>query len=231
MSDEVKKFFFNRHNFDENAEEDEGPPPPPMFTEAEMAAAKDTAYRQGKKDGFQESQDNLERKISLFLEQARQGFLMLQTQEAAREKQYEEEAVRLALSVFHRIYPAWMSACGAEDVTAAIQDVLRTVSNQQQIRVEVSSEILSAVEERLKPTLEMMTDVSVSFYGREDFSAGDMMMKWESGGALRDSRKLAERILQSLEKDLPAAEEALAEPPETRQDDTTNTGPDMETID
>lgn len=212
MSDK-KKFFFDRHNFDENAEEEEGPPPPPTFSEEELASAKDTSYQKGKQDGFQDSQASLEKKIEVLLEHAKKSFLDFQSKEAAREKQYEEEAVHLALTVFKSIFPAWVEQQGPAEVEKAIADVLQSASNHQSIRIEVATAMLSATEARFKPITESLSDISISFHGRDDLSETDMRMKWENGGAVRDSQQLSAQILQSLTKELPQQA-----PEETQED-------------
>ena len=203
MSDNKKKFFFDLHNFNDDVEEEEGPPPPPTFSEEELAKAKDASYQKGKQDGFQESQESLEKQISILLENAKHSFLDLQEKEEKREKIYEQEAVYLALEMFQGIYPAWIEDYGPQEVENAMNDVLKGVANQQSIHIEVAPNLLEAVKERFKSIEESLDKISISFHGNESLTVADMRMKWENGGAVRDSQKLAAQILQSLKKELP----------------------------
>ncbi len=222
-----KKFFFDLHNFNDDAEEEEGPPPPPTFSEEELAQAKDAAYRKGKEDGFKESQESLEKKISVLLETTQRSFLDLQAAEADREKRYEEEAVHLALELFKTIYPAWIKKCGPEEVENAIAKVLESVANQQSVHIEVCPALLTAVEERFKPVEDALNNLSLVFHGNDTLTPDDMRMKWENGGAVRDSRKLAAQILQSLTSELPVTpeeeKEDLAENGEKRHNEDIKT--------
>ena len=223
MSDN-KKFFFDLHNFNDDAEEEEGPPPPPTFNEEELAKAKDDAYKKGRQDGFNESQESIEKKISLLLEHAKTTFLEFQTTESEREKIYEQEAVQLSLELFHSIYPDWIETKGKKEVENAIIGVLSNVSGQQNIKIEVSPELLEPIEERLKPIREKLSDISISLQANNSLDNNDMRMKWDNGGAIRDSKKLAAQILQRLENELDVKtskedippEEDLADVPETR---------------
>ncbi len=231
MSDKKKKFFFDLHNFTEGAEEDEGPPPPPTFSEEELAKAREEGYQKGKKDGFDESQQSLEKTISLLLENSKQAFLELQAAEQERENLYEREAVYLSVDVFRNIYPAWVAEFGPKEVENAISDVLKTAANQQNIKIEVAPTILNAIEERLEPITAQLSDIHLIFHGNDALNENDMRLKWDNGGAVRDSEKLAAHILQALTEDLPEkpvteqtdTQEDLAEQQETRHNKTINT--------
>lgn len=209
MPKDTQKFLFHLHNFDEK-EEDDGPPPPPTFSEDELGQAKKEAYEQGKQAGFQESQNSLEKQIAVLLEKSQGTFLELQAAEAQRERRYEEEAAHLALKMFQSIYPAWVSEKGEAEVMNAIDHVLKSSANQQSIRIEVSSELLKAVEERFKPASDALSTYTLSFHGRENLQADEMCMTWENGGAVRDTKTLSEQILQTL---LEGLEELSDEPP------------------
>ena len=225
--DDRKKFLFDLHNFGDDAAEDDGPPPPPTFSEEELSAAKTAAYEQGKKDGYTDSQNSIEKQISILLENAKQSFFELQSKELEREKVYEQEAVMLALRVFEGIYPSWVSELGPEEVKNAVVNILRNAANQQNIKIDVSSNLLSAIEERLKPIQEELSGISISLNANEALSDNDMRIKWDNGGAVRDSEQLAAQILQSLKSEMPDSalrkEEDLAEKEETRHNEEIET--------
>ena len=225
--DDRKKFLFDLHNFGDDAAEDDGPPPPPTFSEEELSAAKTAAYEQGKKDGYTDSQNSIEKQISILLENAKQSFFELQSKELEREKVYEQEAVMLALRVFEGIYPSSVSELGPEEVKNAVVNILRNAANQQNIKIDVSSNLLSAIEERLKPIQEELSGISISLNANEALSDNDMRIKWDNGGAVRDSEQLAAQILQSLKSEMPDSalrkEEDLAEKEETRHNEEIET--------
>lgn len=224
MSDNKKKFFFDLHNFNDDAEEEEGPPPPPTFSEEELAKAKEDAYKKGRQDGFNESQESIEKTISLLLENAKASFLELQALENMREKRYEEEAVLLSIDLFNSIYPHWLEEKGIAEVKNAIEAVLKMASGQKNIKIEVSPDLREPIEKRLELLKEELSEISISLHANETLSNGDMRMKWDDGGAVRDSKRLAAQILQSLEseledggvRDAKSTEEALADTAETR---------------
>ncbi len=228
MSDK-KKFFFDLHNFADDAQEDEGPPPPPTFSEEELAKAKDEAYQKGKKDGFADSQESIEKQISLLLDNAKHSFMDIQAHEMARETQYEEEAIILALHLFNSIYPAWVDTHGPQEVENAISETLKQAANQQSIRIDVAPDLLAPIEARLKPIQDELSGLSITINGVDSLSKSDMRMKWTNGGAVRDTRKLAAQILHSLTKDLPEEtiqknEECLADQEETRHNEEITDG-------
>jgi flagellar biosynthesis/type III secretory pathway protein FliH len=201
-----KKFLFDLNNFDEH--EDEISEEELAFREkesellkthaTEIERIKKQSYEQGKKDGYEDSRQSLEQKITLLLERSKHGFLELQAAEQERERRYEEEANILALRVFKGIYPAWVADYGAEEVSRNITAVLERAANQKSIQIEVAPSLQEEMQRRLAPVQDSLTDLSFTVNAAADLGESDFRMKWTDGGAVRDSAALARSILEEL---------------------------------
>ncbi len=226
---EKKKFFFDINNFDEHA--DEVSEEELAFIEREkelktshkdeLLKTKNDAYEQGKKDGYEEARQSLEQKIALLLENAKHSFMELQANEQTRENRYEEEAAHLGVHIFKGIYPAWSTELGLLEIEAKIKDVLNRVTNQKSLIIEVSSLLSEEMERRLEPIRTELGSLSIQIEGKDHMEAGDFRITWKDGGAVRDTKKLAARILEELKpgeisSDTDMIEENLAESEETR---------------
>lgn len=228
-----QKFFFDLHNFDEDADE---PAQEEIDQEEleriaveqdqerqrqeEIKQAREEAYQQGKKDGFEESRQSLEQKIAHLLDTAQNSFDELQRQEHLREQRYEREAVHLSSTLLHKLFPVWADTYGLEEIEQQIREVLQRAANQQAIRIEVSPSILEELQKRLEPVITALSDISVFVSAREDLPENDFKMSWANGGAVRDSQQLVEQILQEFQSaEMGAAEEALAHPAEDLQNE------------
>lgn len=222
---EKKKFFFDLNNFDEHT--DELSEEEVAFLEKESALkeahkeevqrTRENSYEKGKQDGYEEARQSLEQKIALLLENSKQGLLELQANEHLREKRYEEEAAFLALHIFKGIYPAWTEKLGLGEIEHIIQEILRRVSNQKSVIIEVNSALKEELERRMEPLRDELTPLTFDINGKDTLSEADFKVSWADGGAVRNSHELALQILNELEQSLPPShEESLAETAETR---------------
>lgn len=229
---EKKKFFFDINNFDEHADEISEEELAFIEREKELKTShkdellktKNDAYEQGKKDGYEEARQSLEQKITLLLENAKHSFMELQANEQSRENRYEEEAAHLGVHVFKGIYPAWSSELGLLEIEAKIKDVLHRVTNQKSITIEITSSLAEELERRLEPIKTELGSLAIQIEGKDHMEAGDFRMAWKDGGAVRDTKKLATRILEELKageisSDMDMIEENLAETEETRHNE------------
>ena len=65
----AEKFFFDVNHFDDDFEEEieEEEPPPPVFSEDELTAAKDAAYRRGRQEALAEAEASREKQIATLI--------------------------------------------------------------------------------------------------------------------------------------------------------------------
>ena len=197
-----EKFYFNVNIFDEKEEPTE--PPPPMFSEGELASARQQGFAQGKQEGIQETQDSIAKHTAKILEKISQDVQILFTAETEREKRYEREAVTLTLAIFQKLFPIYKEKFGFEELKGELESILRKQEGQKQITVHVAP---AAVESLKAHIANSKSNVNFLVEGDETLGIGACRLAWVDGGAVRDSDAMAAQV-ETVLKDLLAVKAA-----------------------
>ena len=207
MTDIKEKFFFDQNIFDEDGnieaeilEEEE--PPPPVFSEAELEAAKKAAFQNGHAQAKQEAEESHAQHLSILLETLSRDMSCLFSQEAAREKLYEREAVALTLSVFEKLFPYMAEKNSFDELSGALEKVLSGYNGKQCVQIRVNPAFSQGVEGFLKELQSKNADIRFDVQSDETLADGACKLAWEDGGALHDTQAMAEEVLSILKDGL-----------------------------
>lgn len=197
-----EKFFFDINIFDEKQEPDV--PPPPTFSEQELAAEQQRSFSEGKRLGLKESTEAREQHIARVLESIAANVTTLFAAEAAREKSYEVESVRLCLAVFEKAFPLYLEKFGAEELKHHLEAVLKRHENQKQIQIHVAPDVAEGINAHLVKLRDKLPGLDFTVQPDETLTTGACRLSWADGGAVRNPALLAGEI-ESVLKDLLAA--------------------------
>jgi flagellar assembly protein FliH len=204
----TNKFLFDLNNFDapdiieeEIVEEEiEIAPPPPMFSEDDLEATKAVAHATGRNEGMQEERTKREQQIADALTQLVTNFSTLFAAETYREKQYEEESLKLSLEIIDRLAPSLQTRLGAEALKTALSSALKTQSEQAEIKIEVHPEMANDIDKLIEdiwpdkesaPRYKILADSTLD--------VGACALSWKDGGMVRTPDKTAEDIKTAIE--------------------------------
>lgn len=185
------------------------PEPPPMFSEEELALARDAAFAEGRQAGMAEIQRQTERLTANALIALVDQIGTLQRQQDEAQEANSRAAVRVAQAVLKKVLPATCEAHAFEEVTRVVEQVVEHILDEPRIIVKVAEPLVDSVRERLEAVCQ-----SHGFEGRvvvqadARLSVGDCRVEWTDGGAERDQARLMQEIDATVER-------ALA-PPERR---------------
>lgn len=202
------KFLFNLNNFDapEEAveeiieEEIEQEPPPPTFSEDDLEAAKAIAHAGGVREGIAEEKARREQKTSELLEKIADNFSSLFAAEQYREKQYEEESVRLAIETLNIALPALASKIESETLQSVIKQNLQKQAEQSEIIIELNPDDTADIEKMLGVLWKDNDNAPrCKIIENEDIAVGGCSLSWADGGLIRDPAKTAETIRDELQ--------------------------------
>lgn len=208
-----KKFLFDIHVFDEEGKDLNALPdlpPPPMFSEGELAQAHADGFAQGKKEGLAEAAASREQFIARLLETISAHFQTLFAAEHMREKEYEHESARLALTILNKIFPVLNEQVGQEELKKAIVDILGQSAGKGVIEIEVAEDCAGEIDALLRrkwPEGEKAPAYTVK--GRADLKTGACRMIWADGGAVRSPAVIAEKMKERLIALLPYGDSVL----------------------
>ncbi len=204
------KFLFDLNDFntpDESIEEEVVieeeifvEPPPPSFSEDDLEAAKTIAHASGRMEGMNEEKEKRDQKISDTLEQIKNNFSSLHAAETYREKQYEEETLRLALSVIHKLAPSLQSALGKEALKSALEKTLTAQTGHTEIRIEVHPDTASDIDALIDSIWPDKEDAPrYKVVADSNLTSGSCALSWKDGGMMRDHEKIADDITSAIE--------------------------------
>lgn len=175
-----------------------------MFSAEELEAARSGGYAEGYALAKREAEESEARRTAHILEAIRQDMKLLFEAENARARQYEREAVELALAVFKRLFPYYQAAHGFSELTASIEQVLRRQEGQNAITIYVAPDAVEPLQAKIPP---FQGAGSLKIQGDAGIAAGSCRLAWAEGGAARDINALAGEI-ETLLKDLLAGKAA-----------------------
>lgn len=200
------KFLFDLNNFDAPEEEEEiieeieAEPPPPTFSEDELATAKAMAHATGRTEGIQEEKESREQFVTDVLKTISDDFSTLFAAETYRERQYEEESLRLSLEVLDLLAPSLKTRLGEEALKNALKEILTKQSDQSEIRVEVHPDTANDIDKLIEsiwadpdnaPRYKVVADNTLE--------KGACTLSWKDGGMIRKPDQTANDIKTAIE--------------------------------
>lgn len=198
-----RKFLFDMHIFDAPPKEEipeDLPPPPPVFSEEELAVAKDVAFEMGRQQGKKEEQESRDQVVTTLLSRIADQFSHLFAAESMRESVFEKEAVRLSIAALDVLFPTLSSHVGRSDVLDALQKTLTDHKKNKEILIKVPMGMKTDVEAliiRIRATEQ--DSVLWRIIEMPDMLPGDCTLEWADGGAVRDSAAAAFAIRKKME--------------------------------
>lgn len=204
----TNKFLFDLNNFDTPEEEEEiiveeeveVEPPAPTFSEDDLEAVKAVAHATGRNEGMQEERGRREQKIADALTKILENFSTLFAAEIYRERQYEEEALKLALKIIDALAPSLQTRLGQEALKNALNEVLKSQSEQSEIKIEVHPDMATDIDKFIEdiwpdkdsaPRYKVLADNTIE--------VGACALSWKDGGMIRKPEKTAEDIKTAIE--------------------------------
>ncbi len=201
---EPNKYLFDLNNFDSGVDFDPEHPPAPTFSEEEVAAARAAGFADGLKKGLADAQAGRDQQIVDLTRKISGDMHILLAAERGRQEQFEQDLISLVQDLYAKTFPILNAEYGLPQITETIKSVLSRIDDVASVVIEVSTEDLDDVSERLKPLIHQHTG-QILMMPQSDLVPGSFRMKWKDGGAMRDTAQLAQELTEALAALLPAA--------------------------
>ena len=200
------KFMFER-DFDEEeiaaravaeeileAVEEQEPEPEevaPSFTEEDMAAAKEMAYADGRKQGTTEALNSVEAKTAETLTSVGEKLGNFVIEQQASQEELRNDAVQLCAALVRKLLPSLADQQAFEDVAAMTTEVVQGLLREARIMVRVNESLAAMLKERLSAHLtELGYEGVLKVTGDENVAMGDCTIEWSDGSAVRSMADL-----------------------------------------
>ena len=203
------------------------PPPPPTFSAAELEAARQQGYGQGRTEGLQQGrtealtgQDKL---LAQLLDSISFRLAEVMTEQAARFAQSQEAILQIALTIARKLLPATIQRQGLAEIEAAVLGVLGELMSEPRLVVRVHDSMLDTITIKLQREAEQRGYAGkLVFLADPDFGPSDCRVEWADGGLERDTSRLWGEIDKAVAHVLQAGPLTPMMPPASGRESSTS---------
>lgn len=196
----VRPFLFE-HSFDvpeeprEVAAKKEEEEAPPTYSEAELQAARDDAYKAGMQAGLQEAGASIEQQVAATLDVVAGTLHGLAERQASMNEAIAHDAIDLAVAAMKKLLPATAEANGAAEVSALVQEALSRLLQEPRVTIRVAEKVAADVESQLGPVAARAGfDGKTTIVPDPELGPADCRILWNDGEANRDVQSLMDEL-------------------------------------
>ena len=190
----AKKFLFDI-SFDA-LEDKDAPPASPVesFTRAELDAAREAGYAEGRKRALAEAAEAAAAKSAGALAALTENLPALIAAEDRRASEMQRDAIAALRAIIAKVVPACAARAPLAEIESLAGACLAEAIDEPRIVLRVANEVYDTVRERIDAIA-----AGAGYSGRivllaeESFSWGDARVEWADGGA---ERRLADQLNQ-----------------------------------
>lgn len=202
----IRKFSFDQV-FDSvdrparRAPEKEAPPPEPVFSQADLAAARDRGFSEGREAGAADALASVENAAATALAQIGEALASLAPVVSDAVQRCRRDAVGIARTVTRKMVEQSASDSAMTAVEAVISKVLPRIIDEPRVVVRVSDDLLDPLQQRLSAVSKTCGfPGSLILLAERDLRRPDCRIEWSDGGAEYDSGKLWSEIDDIIER-------------------------------
>jgi flagellar assembly protein FliH len=163
----------------------------PTFSEDELNTARDTGFKAGKEEGFQEAAAATEQRISETLAKIGEQMGALVDAQQASAEDLRIQAVRMAGALAKKVLPGWSEREGLSEIERLAGDLLERLHSEPRIVFTVSESLRDPARKRLMSLVESRgIEAAIEILGDPEMANGDCRVEWSDGGAERNTAKI-----------------------------------------
>jgi len=189
-------------------------PPAPTFSEEELAAARESAFAEGKAAGLAEGEDSHSRRLADAVEALLPQCDKLTQELAALDVERHRSVLEAAMTVVRKLFPRLARDNGLDEMQAVVDDCLERLRDEPRLVIRCADQDLDALKERIELSVERSGfEGKLVFLADDRIANGDVRVEWADGGAERDLAGLWKEIDAVIARALaPAAAAATVSP-------------------
>lgn len=205
----ASKYLFNDRDFSDQAIEAEieakknAPPPPPMFTQQQLADARQAGFKEGFQQGSQEQKQAREAHLTHVFDEIKRQLDIVITAETVRGARFEKDALDLSMAIVRHIYPQLTALCAEDQLIEDLKRIIEHNRDQDSIAMSVHPEMVELVQKRFQniDNIDIKSDPSLG--------VSDANLGWPNGGVVIKRDQMLEAI-DTIIDGLLGGREALA---------------------
>ena len=170
-------------------------PPAPTFTEAELAAARQAAFTEGKAAGIAEAEGCHAARLAAALEALPPQLAQIAADVAAAAEERRRDSLEAALVVVRKLFPQLAREHGLEEAHAVIQQCLERLRDEPRVVIRCADADLDDLRARAEDgAARGGFESKLVFLADERLASGDLRVEWADGGAERQQVALWQEI-------------------------------------
>jgi flagellar biosynthesis/type III secretory pathway protein FliH len=170
---------------------------PPTFSEAELDAARQKAFNEGKESGNSDALAGIENSTSQALNTIVAEIMELSQKQSEFNEKVKIETISLLNKVIGKLFPLINERMNVDEVLQFSERILPGLLAEPRIIFRVPKNITETLKNKIEPILkESGYDGELIVNGDTEFSAGTCMVEWSSGSAERNTELLLSEIEQ-----------------------------------
>ena len=201
----VKKFSFDRVFDAERAvarrPKKEAPPPEPTFSRAELAAAREQGFAEGREAGAAEALASIEQATAAALAEIGHALATLAPVVAGGVQRCREDAIGIARAAARRMGERAAGDAALTVVESVVAEILPRIVDEPRVVVRVNDTLLDALQQRV-PAVAANCGFpgSLILLGERGLGRPDCRIEWADGGAEYDSARLCRDIDEIIDR-------------------------------
>lgn len=170
-------------------------PPAPTFSEEDLAAARETAFAEGKAAGIAEAEASQTRRLADGIDVLLPQFAGLTEELAQLDAARHRDSLEAAMTVVRKLFPRLARDHGLAEMQAVVDDCLERLRDEPRLMIRSADQDLDALKERIEASAAQCGfEGKLVFLVDERIPAGDLRIEWADGGAERDMAGLWKEI-------------------------------------
>lgn len=188
--------------------EEEVPPPPPaiyteeqasqMIAEAEQKAREQglaEGHAQGLEQGRQEILNSLEKAVGDVEAVIAEKLAQIDEQQKRANAKINEDAIHVALGVIRKLAPAWSKQYELTEIEHIVRQCLANLFDAPKVMIKVNPDLAQPLDEAAKRIAQSRGfSGKVIVIGEPEIAAGDCMVSWGDGTAVRNTARIWSEI-------------------------------------
>ncbi|NIA69484.1 hypothetical protein HBA54_12860 [Pelagibius litoralis] len=196
--------------------------PAPTFSEEELAAAKQSAFAEGKAAGLTEAEAGIARQTEERLAALTERFESLAGIIDEKISENHQESLLAAMTVVRKLFPQLSNSERLMEAQAVVEDCLERLREEPRMVVRAADQDLDSLKDHIDTCIARSGfNGKLVFLADNRLSPGDIRVEWADGGAERDQNAIWQEIDGIIARTLGAAKEQDGKSPPTAGADGT----------
>jgi flagellar biosynthesis/type III secretory pathway protein FliH len=169
----------------------------PVFSAADLANAREAAWRQGHAAGLEEAAASEAAATRRAIDLVAAGFADAADAAAAQAEQSADAIARLLLDSLAATFPVLCACYGEAEVLAIVRSVLPALGLEQSVTIRanpLTARSLTREIDRLDPAIATHVEIVAC----DAMTPGDVKVAWHNGAAVRDATALWQQVAAIL---------------------------------